>query len=87
MADDPASPRRRLVARRPAFDGDVRPRLRRGAGEGPRDRRRASDRPGAPRVAPPIPILGGRFGLLNSLRTMRLPDPASSASLDGVAPG
>jgi len=38
-------------------------------------------------VALLIPILSALFGLLNAFRMMRLPDPAPSAAIEGVALG
>jgi hypothetical protein len=38
-------------------------------------------------VALLVPILAGLLGLLNAFRMMRLPDPASSSSLEGMALG
>ena len=47
----------------------------------------AMARPRALQVALLIPILAGLFGLFNSFRMMRLPDPVSSGSVEGVALG
>jgi hypothetical protein len=44
-------------------------------------------RPLALQVALLVPILAGLAGLLTSLRMMRLPDPVSSGSIDGMALG
>ncbi|MGH9227986.1 MAG: MFS transporter [Acidimicrobiales bacterium] len=44
-------------------------------------------RPLALRVALLVPILAGLVGFLNSFRLMRLPDPAPSGSVEGVALG
>jgi MFS family permease len=44
-------------------------------------------RPRALQVALLVPILAGLLGLFNSLRMMRLPDPAPSSSIEGVALG
>jgi EmrB/QacA subfamily drug resistance transporter len=44
-------------------------------------------RPLALQIALTVPILAGLVGLLVSFRMMRLPDPAPSASLEGVALG
>ena len=44
-------------------------------------------RPLALQVALLIPILAGLAGLLNSLRILRLPDPAPSGSVEGMALG
>jgi MFS family permease len=44
-------------------------------------------RPRALQVALLIPILAGLLGLFNSLRMMRLPDPAPSSSVEGMALG
>jgi EmrB/QacA subfamily drug resistance transporter len=44
-------------------------------------------RPLALQVALLIPILAGLLGLLNSFRMMRLPDPAPSGSVEGMALG
>jgi hypothetical protein len=44
-------------------------------------------RPLALQVALLIPILAGLAGLLNSFRMMRLPDPESSGSVEGMALG
>jgi hypothetical protein len=38
-------------------------------------------------VALLIPILAGLVGLFNSFRVMRLPDPAPSSSVEGLALG
>ena len=44
-------------------------------------------RPLALQVALFIPILAGILGLLNAFRMMRLPDPESSSSVEGMAFG
>jgi hypothetical protein len=44
-------------------------------------------RPRALQVALLIPVLAGLVGFLNSFRMMRLPDPAPSAAVEGVALG
>jgi EmrB/QacA subfamily drug resistance transporter len=44
-------------------------------------------RPRALQVALLIPILAGLIGLFNSFRMMRLPDPAPSSSVEGMALG
>jgi hypothetical protein len=44
-------------------------------------------RPRALQVALLIPILAGLVGLFNSFRMMRLPDPAPSSSVEGMALG
>jgi hypothetical protein len=44
-------------------------------------------RPLALQVALLIPILAGLVGFANSLRMMRLPDPAPSGSVEGMAFG
>jgi Na+/melibiose symporter-like transporter len=44
-------------------------------------------RPRALQVALLIPILAGLVGLFNSFRMMRLPDPAPSSSVEGLALG
>ena len=44
-------------------------------------------RPLALQIALLIPILAGLLGFLNSFRLMRLPDPAPSGSVEGVALG
>ena len=44
-------------------------------------------RPLALQVALLIPILAGILGLINSFRMMRLPDPESSGSVEGLALG
>jgi EmrB/QacA subfamily drug resistance transporter len=44
-------------------------------------------RPLALQVALLIPLLAGLLGLLNSFRMMRLPDPTSSTSAEGIALG
>jgi hypothetical protein len=44
-------------------------------------------RPRALQVALLIPILAGLVGLFNSFRVMRLPDPAPSSSVEGLALG
>jgi hypothetical protein len=44
-------------------------------------------RPRALQVALLIPLLAGLLGLFNSFRMMRLPDPAPSPAVEGVALG
>jgi hypothetical protein len=44
-------------------------------------------RPIALQVALLVPILAGLLGLFNSFRMMRLPDPVSSGSAEGMALG
>ena len=44
-------------------------------------------RPIALQVALLMPLLAGLLGLFNSFRMMRLPDPASSNSAEGMALG
>jgi hypothetical protein len=44
-------------------------------------------RPRALQVALLIPILAGLVGFFNSFRMMRLPDPAPSSAVEGVALG
>jgi hypothetical protein len=42
-------------------------------------------RPLALQVALLIPLLAGLFGLLNSFRMLRIPDPKPSSSVEGMA--
>ena len=44
-------------------------------------------RPIGLQVALLVPILAGLVGIFNSFRMMRLPDPVSSSSVEGVALG